>query len=32
MLFEMFVGVVQALIFSLLTLFFIKMAITESGH
>lgn len=30
MLFEMFVGVVQALIFSLLTLFFIKMAITES--
>jgi F-type H+-transporting ATPase subunit a len=30
MLFEMFVAVVQALIFSLLTLFFIKMAITES--
>lgn len=30
MLFEMFVGVVQALIFSLLTLFFIKMAITDS--
>jgi F-type H+-transporting ATPase subunit a len=35
MLFEMFVGFVQAVIFSLLTLFFIKLAVTpahEGGH
>lgn len=32
MLFEVFVGFMQAAIFSLLTLFFIKMAITEPEH
>jgi len=32
MLFELFVGFIQAAIFSLLTLFFIKIAITEVNH
>lgn len=32
MLFEIFVGFLQAAIFSLLTLFFIKLAITEPAH
>lgn len=32
MLFELFVGFIQAAIFALLTLFFIKLAITEKGH
>ncbi|MBI1755047.1 F0F1 ATP synthase subunit A [Candidatus Azambacteria bacterium] len=32
MLFELFVGFIQAAIFALLTLFFIKIAITEKGH
>lgn len=32
MLFELFVGFIQAAIFALLTVFFIKLAITEKGH
>ncbi len=32
MLFELFVGFMQAAIFSLLTLFFIKLAVTETAH
>ena len=32
MMFEMFVGLLQAVIFSLLTLFFIKMALMETEH
>jgi len=32
MIFEIFVGVLQAVIFSLLTLFFVKMAVTEMEH
>ncbi len=32
MIFEVFVGFIQAAIFALLTLFFIKMAITPKGH
>lgn len=32
MLFEVFVGFIQAAIFSLLTLFFIKLAITDTAH
>ncbi len=30
--FEMFIGLVQALVFAMLTLFFIKLAITEEAH
>ncbi len=32
MLFEVFVGLIQAAVFALLTLFFIKLAIMDSGH
>lgn len=32
MVFEMFVGLLQGVVFSLLTLFFVKMAITETEH
>lgn len=32
MLFELFVGFIQAAIFALLTLFFIKLAVTETAH
>lgn len=32
MVFEMFVGLLQAVVFSLLTLFFIKMALSEAEH
>lgn len=32
MVFEMFVGLLQGVVFSLLTLFFIKMAMTETEH
>lgn len=32
MLFEVFVGLIQAAVFALLTLFFIKLAIMETGH
>lgn len=30
--FEMFIGLIQALVFAMLTLFFIKLAITEEAH
>ena len=32
MLFEVFVGLIQAAVFALLTLFFIKLAVMETGH
>ena len=32
MVFEMFVGLLQGVVFSLLTLFFVKMALTEAEH
>jgi F-type H+-transporting ATPase subunit a len=32
MLFELFVGLIQAAVFALLTLFFIKLAIMDTGH
>ena len=32
LIFEMFVAIIQAAIFALLTLFFIKLAITETEH